>query len=619
MESEEIERAPCRISLGSVSDGELRPPCKHPGSIVQDRQCWPGIFMKVRVRKEQFIMRLLCVLCLFLVLGGAVSAQTVINGPGTTRAFQSPYAGPQTIVRDSKANLYVIYRYQVSSVQWDIAIAQSTNGGKSWDLNWQKGFADLGSPPTDFGNYSPCIAIDSQDNLHCAWSHRVAVTGSRIPQTMRYNRYEAATKTWGTEWIVTPTAKYELNNCCLAVDQNDYVWFAHGSNSYSWHSYIERSDKPLASDGKFTRYSPYYISSGYSQHNCLCVDALGRIHFTYYGLSGSYGIWHQWVDPGATTPVWSTRINLSYPPGHGSRADYSSKMAADNAGNVYVIFPVDSQYPTSHNSRDTDFWISKWDGSTQAWGTPVLIHVVPYAVWGANRGTSSYANDRIISCACDETTGEVYFTYRDFNTGDFVLGRWRGDDTEAPTVYARLMNVSPPGPPNYYMYPHMRGSLWPRTNRASWGLDLTYVVGDQSAPTPTYTDYFEHIPVASMNSVSLPKIGTTYPLDLSGVAEGGKTYVAALSMSGLMSMIQVGRRYIPLVADSLFFTTVLNKIPPVFQNFQGVLNASGAGQAKIAIPNLAPLVGIKMDGCFVTFDVSGLHAISNPWGFTITN
>lgn len=552
-------------------------------------------------------MRALYCLCLVLILVGIGSSQSIIYGPGSSRAFQTPYAGPQTIVRDSQARLYVIYRYQVGT-QWDVAIAQSTDTGASWNLTWQTGFAALGS---DFGSYSPCIAIDSQDNLHCAWSHRVAFTGSRIPQTMRYNRYEAATKSWGTEWIVTPTPKFELNNCCLAVDQNDHVWFAHGWNTGSWHTYIERSDKPFASDGKFTRYAPYYATSGYSMHPCIRVDALGRIHFTYYS-SGTYGIYHQWIDPAATTPAWSTRIVLSNHSGHVSRAEYSSVLAGDNFGNMYLIYTVDPQYPTNNGSADTEFYLRKWDGATQKWGNPVLVHNVPIATW-ATSGT----NDRIISCACDESTSELYFVYRDFTNGEYVLGRWRGNDTEPPTIYAKLQSVTPPGPPNYVVYPHFRGSLWPRTNRTSLGLDLTYSVGDSTAPTPTYTDYFEHFGIGSMSSTGRPRIGTTYPIDLFGAAEAGRGYVAAVNVSGLGNMVRIGRRFLPLVADRLFFLSASNQVPTVFVKFQGMLDASGQAQAGLVIPGVAALVGIPFDSCFVTYDVGGLQAISNPWHFQV--
>ena len=121
-----------------------------------------------------------------------------------------------------------------------------------------------------------------------------------------------------------------------------------------------------------------------------------------------------------------------------------------------------------------------------------------------------------------------------------------------------------------------------------------------------------------MASVGAPKINTTYPLDLSAVTEGGQAYATALTVSGLMPALQFNRRFVPIAADSIFYLTVLNVLPTVFVNFQGVLNASGTVQAGVAIPNAAALVGLQVDGCFVTYDGSGARALSNPWGFQIT-
>jgi hypothetical protein len=122
-----------------------------------------------------------------------------------------------------------------------------------------------------------------------------------------------------------------------------------------------------------------------------------------------------------------------------------------------------------------------------------------------------------------------------------------------------------------------------------------------------------------MSSTGTPKIGTTYAMALSAVTDGGKAYVAAATVSGLSPMLQVDRRYIPLAADTIFFLCVANAVPSLFIDFHGVLSATGTGQAKVAIPNLAPLVGVDVDACFVTYDLSGVGAVSNPWGFQITN
>ncbi|MBN2490675.1 MAG: hypothetical protein JXQ29_07490 [Planctomycetes bacterium] len=558
-------------------------------------------------------MRIAGCMGLVLALLGTVSAQTVIYGPSTTRSFLTPMSGPQIIVRDSQANLYVIYRYQVSSIQSDIAIARSTTGGATWNLQWQTGFAY--STATDYGNFGGCIAIDSQDNLHCAWFHQVATSGSRIPRTTRYNRFDAATAKWGTEWVVTPTAAYEQEYPCLDVDQKDHVWFSYGPSG--WKSYVDRSDLPCAPDLKFTRYTPAFASSASSQKVSMVVDAANRIHMTYYenGGTGGASIKHQWVDPAATAPAWTFQP-LSNHSGNTARADYYSKMAADGAGNVYVIYVVDDQ-PVTTYTTDTEFFVRKWDGMTQTWGNPVLVHRVSHAVWYAG---GKYNDSRLMSGACDETTGEFYFVYRDFGTGDFLIGRWRGIDTEPPTIYAKLMNAAPlpPTTQNYFFLPHFRGSIYPKQNRTSHGLDLLYVVGDQSAASPVYTDYFEHFPLASIASVRAPQIGTSYPLDLSAVAEGGKVHGTALTTSRLMPLLKIDRRYIPLAPDALFWLTVGNQAPGIFSNFHGVLGASGTAQAKIAIPAVLGLVGVQVDACFVTYDGGGVRAISNPWGFSIT-
>ncbi|MBN2490676.1 MAG: hypothetical protein JXQ29_07495 [Planctomycetes bacterium] len=560
-------------------------------------------------------MRIACCLGLMLVLGGAISAQTVIYGPSTGRGFATGYMGAHTIVRDSQSNLYVIYRYQVGT-QWDLAIARSANTGASWSMTWQTGFATpLG---TDFGNYHPCIAIDSQDNLHCAWFHRVAFTGSRLPATIHYNRYEAATAKWGTEWVVTPSAVFERPNPVLAVDSKDYVWFSHGNTG--WGSVLQRSNQPYAAGGGFTVYSP---SPAAQQHCSLVVDKNDYIHITWYEYVGYAGVKHKWIDPAASSPAW-TVFSLS---NHGAtnqtdRAEYYSSLSADFWGNVYAIYTVDDQAGTSARTGPTEFYVRKWDGGAQTWGTPELVHSVPITVWHPSYASSGtdYNSGAVISGACDEGTGEFYFAYRDFATGDFTLGRWRGVDLEPATIYARLMNTSPfpVTTQNYFLYPHLRGTLWPTANRTAWGLDLTYVAGDQTATSPIYTDYFEHFPLASLASTATPRIGTTYPLDLSAVTEGGKIYGTALTASGLMPVFKIGRRYIPLTPDHVFVATVTNQLPGIFVGFQGVLSASGAGQAKIALPAIPGLVGVKIDACFVTYDAAGVRTISNPWGFTIT-
>jgi len=85
-----------------------------------------------------------------------------------------------------------------------------------------------------------------------------------------------------------------------------------------------------------------------------------------------------------------------------------------------------------------------------------------------------------------------------------------------------------------------------------------------------------------------------------------------------MALVPVDRRFIPLTVDNLFIVSVANLLPGTLINFQGVLNANGIGQAKVAIPNVAGLAGVKIDACFATYDSGGVRPVSNPWGFSIT-
>jgi hypothetical protein len=121
-----------------------------------------------------------------------------------------------------------------------------------------------------------------------------------------------------------------------------------------------------------------------------------------------------------------------------------------------------------------------------------------------------------------------------------------------------------------------------------------------------------------MAGTGTPRIGTTYAIPISATAEGGKGYVTAFTMSGLSAFVPIGRRFVPLAPDSLFFVTVSDLLPSIFQNMQGVLSASGGGQVNVAIPNISGLVGLMLDGCYLTYDAGGMRAISNPWGFRIT-
>jgi len=540
---------------------------------------------------------------LVLVLATTLTAQfPVFTGP--IRAFHAG-VGPRGIVRDKAGTLYTLYRDRLNppSTEWRLGIARSTDGGLTWNLKWQTGFDS--NPSGEYGNVPGSLAIDSQENLHVTWNHQVT---NYQNCSISYNRWDRATQSWGTEVQMVPNG-YGRTTSALAVDSKDHVWMLHSTTS-SWRCIMSRSDKPLASDMKFTPTNPTFMVTPNCQHASLVVDALDRIHASFYSTGNGDTVHHQWIDPNATTPAWTVtplgNVNLS--------DDEFSSMAADLQGNVYIVYGNDTQRSTTGNPS----WeLRKWDGSTLSWSSPVPVYQTTHAQFRPGGGDSwGY----VISLACDESSGELYLTYRNYESGRFLLARWRDGDP-APTTYAELATTGslPPNALNYMWLPNFRGALFPLFNRTAFGLNLIYCTGDQTAPSPSYTFWAEAFPIASMTATGAPRIGTTYPLLLSAVTEAGKAYVTALTMNGLLPLIRIGRRFIPLAADNLFFVTLSNALPGLFMNFQGVLGAGGTGQARFVIPNLPPLVGIRLDGCFITYDGGGVRGISNPWGFRITS
>jgi len=541
---------------------------------------------------------------LLLVLTATTLAAQSVVYTGPIRAFHAGI-GPRVIVRDRGGNLYTLYRDRLNppATEWRLGIARSSDGGKTWNLKWQIGFDS--NPAGHYGNVPGSLAIDSQENLHVTWNHQVT---NYKNCSIFYNRWDRATQSWGTEVQIVPDG-YGRTTSALAVDSKDYVWMLHSTTS-SWRCIMSRSDKPLASDMKFTPTNPTFTMTPNCQHASLVVDVLDRIHASFYSTGNGDTVHHQWMDPNAISPTWTVtplgNVNLS--------DDEFSSMAADLQGNVYIVYGNDTQRSTTGNPN----WeLRKWDGFALKWSAPVPVYKTTHAKFRPGGGNSwGY----VICLACDEASGEVYFTYRNYETGQFLLARWHDGDP-APTTYAKLTTTGslPPNALNYMWLPNFRGSLYPVFNRTALGLHFIYCTGDQTAPSPSYTFWSESFPVASLSSSGTPKIGTSYPLLLSAVTEGSQNYVMALTISGSQPGIPVGRRFIPAVPDGMFFVTLANVLPAVFINFQGVLSPSGIAQANVAIPGAAALVGVKVHGTYATFDLNGIRAIANPWLFQITS
>jgi len=116
-----------------------------------------------------------------------------------------------------------------------------------------------------------------------------------------------------------------------------------------------------------------------------------------------------------------------------------------------------------------------------------------------------------------------------------------------------------------------------------------------------------------------PRPGGTVNLGLRAGNDPGLPYQVGTSLG--TGPIPLGARQLNLSPDTLLVVSVGGHLPTVFQNYSGVLSATGQGLAKIVIPGVSALVGVRLYSAFVTIKAGApfnLKSISTTYGFTIT-
>ena len=118
-------------------------------------------------------------------------------------------------------------------------------------------------------------------------------------------------------------------------------------------------------------------------------------------------------------------------------------------------------------------------------------------------------------------------------------------------------------------------------------------------------------------------IGSTSTVTVSGQASPGGTvsfllrspsfvgrgYQAALSLGKAPGIPIGGARVLQLNPDPLFFASVTVG-PPVFTSFAGQLDSSGRATARLKLPNIAQLRGVRFFAAFLVFHLAGPNGIA---------
>jgi hypothetical protein len=115
-----------------------------------------------------------------------------------------------------------------------------------------------------------------------------------------------------------------------------------------------------------------------------------------------------------------------------------------------------------------------------------------------------------------------------------------------------------------------------------------------------------------------PSPGGTIDLDLVSSADRGAAYQVGSSFG--TGPIKIDSRRLHLSPDDLLVLSVSGNLPAVFSGYVGTLDTSGKARAKVHIPAIPALKGVRVYSAFVTLvssAPSGVSNISNSALFTI--
>jgi hypothetical protein len=125
-------------------------------------------------------------------------------------------------------------------------------------------------------------------------------------------------------------------------------------------------------------------------------------------------------------------------------------------------------------------------------------------------------------------------------------------------------------------------------------------------------------PGATIVGSGKAQIGTPMAYKLTAKKDAGLPYQVGSSFG--TGPIAIDTRNLGLSADTLLVLSVSNLFPTIFDQYTGLLDASGGGTATLNIPNEKALVGLDVHTAFITLLVSaptGVNSISNTFSFKI--
>jgi hypothetical protein len=142
-------------------------------------------------------------------------------------------------------------------------------------------------------------------------------------------------------------------------------------------------------------------------------------------------------------------------------------------------------------------------------------------------------------------------------------------------------------------------------------------IGGPWPPTNVPNDTWEYGATRLVGS-GTPRPGRVLSFTLTAAPDAGRPYQVGSSLG--TGPLSLGGLTLGLSADPLLAVSVAGALPGVFQQYGGVLDASGRASAAMRIPPAPALVGADIHTAFVTIgwpSSRGIRSVSNTESFTI--
>jgi len=248
--------------------------------------------------------------------------------------------------------------------------------------------------------------------------------------------------------------------------------------------------------------------------------------------------------------------------------------------------------------------------------SPNLLYTGPILRYNGAGSTASFFMVKVQDNVTPRNGWDTYFTY--FHAG----GSWKSfginGSINPPVMKARVRLQVIDGPTDVQVQVYIDTDM-----DGKWDITRTATTpnGHQTPGKMGINGYRNAIADdlkffnATLYLQGTPKIGTTVTLPGRGTPKYG--YIGACSFGNSGFGIGAGKS-IPLSLEPLFFLTLSNILPSIFQSFQGRTDTQGDFTMSLAIPQVPGLVGITIWASAVTISPTGIAEVAPDTEITFT-